>query len=132
MKSKVAVRESKIKGAGRGVFATADIKKGEVIEICPILIFREDDTALVMETALQNYVFEYEGTSSMFALGFGSLYNHRKTPNAIYELLEHEGKTPQDSELYITAIKPIAKNEEVYINYGPAHDEKYAKPKNEK
>ncbi len=118
MKKKVYVQESNIKNAGRGVFASKDIKKGEVIEICPILIFSDKDSANVLKTKLQSYVYEYGKNGSMFALGFGSLYNHQKRANAKYELVEHEGQPEQSSELYITALRPISKNEEISINYG--------------
>ena len=118
MKNKVEIKKSKIKNAGRGVFASVDIRKGEVIEVCPILIFRETDTDLVMKTRLGSYVYAYDKSGSMFALGYGSLYNHSITPNATYELLEYPEKTEQDSELIITAIKSIGKNEEIYFDYG--------------
>ena len=118
MKKKVYIGQSDIKDAGRGVFASTDIKKGEVIEICPILLLDEKENTHIMETKLQSYVFEYEKKASMFALGFGSLYNHRGKANAKYELVEHEGEPAQNAELYITALKSIGKDEEISINYG--------------
>ena len=118
MSNKIHIAKSNIKNAGRGVFASVDIKKGELIEVCPILILWGKDSKHVMETLLQNYVYEYTGTSTMMALGYGSLYNNMHSPNAKYELQEYEGMPEQDSELIITAIKPIAKNEEIVIDYG--------------
>jgi hypothetical protein len=67
-------------GAGRGVFAARDIVVGEAIE-----------------------------RSTALALGYGSLYNHRYSPNA--ETLE----TPD--ELVITALADIAEGSEIFINY---------------
>ena len=125
MRNKIEIRKSKIKNAGRGVFATVDIKKGEVIEICPIIILWDKDFPHVQETLMIGYVYGYTGNSTMIALGYGSLYNHLNTPNAKYELVEHEGMKEQDSELYITALRPIMKNEEIYINYGGEYNEKY-------
>ncbi len=125
MKNKVYIKKSGIKNAGRGVYASVDIKKGEVIEVCPILIFSDKDDKLIMKTRLQNYVYEYTKNCTLFALGYGSLYNHLNDPNAKYELLEHEGMPEGNSELYFTAIKPIKKNEEIFINYGISYDEKY-------
>jgi len=118
MGNKIHIAKSGIKNAGRGVFASVDIKENELIEICPILILWSKDSALVMETLLQDYVYEYTGTSTMMALGYGSLYNNMGTPNAKYELQEYEGMPAQDSELVITAIRPIARNEEIFIDYG--------------
>jgi SET domain-containing protein len=126
MRNKIEIKKSKIRNAGRGVFAAVDIKKGELIEICPIIILWGKDFQHVQETMLIGYVYRYTGESTMIALGYGSLYNHLNIPNAKYELVEHEGMKEQDSELYITALNPILKNEEIYINYGGEYNEKYS------
>ena len=130
MKSKIEIRKSKIKGAGRGVFALKNIKKDEVVEMCPIMIINEKDYLHLKKTILGGYVFGYTGRAAMLALGYGSLYNHHNSPNAMYELVEHENGKEHYSELYITAIKPIPKDGEIYINYGGHYDKMYAeKPK---
>ena len=80
---KVYLAKSKIPGSGRGVFAVEDIKKGEVIEIAPILIL---DFADFIDTKW-NLLFEYYFWLDDFvvlALGYGSLYNHSKDPNCSY------------------------------------------------
>ncbi len=118
MANKIHIAPSGIKNAGRGVFASKNIRKNEIIEVCPILILGSKDTVLVMKTMLQNYVFEYEKDSTLMALGYGSLYNNNDVPNARYELQEYEGSPAQDSELVISAIRPIAAYEEIFINYG--------------
>ncbi len=118
MKNKIEIRKSGIKDAGRGVFATADINKGAIIEICPILILGIKDFVHLEKTMLIHYLYEYTGDSTLLALGYGSLYNHHNKPNAKYELVEYEGMQEQDRELYITATQPISKGEEIFINYG--------------
>ena len=61
------------------------------------------------------YVFGWGRASTALALGYGSLYNHSYAPNA--ETLE----TP--AELVITAVRPIAQGDEIFINYmGTAQD----------
>ena len=126
MSKKIEIRKSKIKNAGRGVFALTDIKKGEVIEICPILIFPGGEYPHLSETKLSGYLFEYTGDSTILALGFGSMYNHTNTPNAKYEMVEYEGKSEQNNELYFVATKPIKKDEEIYINYGGQYKKLYS------
>lgn len=121
MNDKIYIAKSRIKGAGRGVFALADIKKNEVIEGCPVIIFNNEDDGLVTQTILQYYVFEHTKKTSLLALGFGSLYNHSLTPNARYEIEENE----LGSVLYFVAKRKILKGEEIYINYGPFYDELY-------
>ena len=126
MKNKVYVSESKLAGAGRGVFAARKIKKGEVIEVCPILIIWDPETLDLAKTKLAHYVFDYPEKNSMLALGNGSLYNHLKKPNAKYELLTYEGKGDEYNELCISALKTIDKDDEIYINYGEYFDEQFS------
>lgn len=125
MKEKLYIAPSGVDGAGRGVFTSSPIKAGEVIENCPILIFDKPDDTHISKTLLANYIFDYTGRASMLALGYGSLYNHSVTPNAMYELVEYEGMSDLHNELCITALKPIGKDEEIFINYGPHFDEQY-------
>jgi hypothetical protein len=95
-------------GAGRGVFAARDIVVGEEIERCPMLIV-EGDQGEALSLGADGYVFGWRETSTALALGYGSLYNHRYSPNA--ETLE----TPD--ELVITALADIAEGSEIFINY---------------
>ncbi len=118
MEIKIYVAKSGIKNAGRGVFASAKLKKGEIIEVCPILILSPKDTTLAMNTVLGNYLYAHEAEGTMMALGFGSLYNNQDPANAKYELQFYDGMSAQDSELIITALRPIAKDEEIFIDYG--------------
>ena len=125
MSNKIYIGPSKIMKAGRGVFAAADIRKNEVIEICPVIIIARKDGGHLSETILQHYIFDYTHGRSLMALGYGSLYNHNVTPNAKYEILENHTNPGLSGELYITAIRRILKGEEIYINYGAYYDEKY-------
>ena len=127
MSKKVYVGKSNIHMAGRGVFASVDFKKKAVIEVCPVIVMDAKDAELTMQTMLSDYVYEYEKKGCLLALGYGSLYNHHLKPNAKYELAESEGPYPGMLELYIIATKPIAKDEEIYINYGKYFNEKFTK-----
>lgn len=108
--SKVYLNNSKIPNSGRGVFASKNIKKGEIIEIAPILILEFSDFIDTRWNLLFEYYFWME-TYVALALGFASLYNHSKDANCKYEL-NKENKT-----ITFTAIKNIKKNCEIYFNY---------------
>lgn len=95
-------------GAGRGVFARRPFAAGEVIEHCPMLIADEEQGA-ALEIGAEGYVFTWGEGSTALALGFGSLYNHSFDPNAT--TLE------TDDELVISALRDIAADEEIFINY---------------
>lgn len=111
--SKIYLAPSAITEAGRGVFAAQPIKKGEVIEECPVIVVQEKDAATLKETELRNYYFMWgEGLRLVaIALGFGSLYNHSYEPNATYM------KKPEEKMINFVAIKDIITDEEITVNY---------------
>ena len=69
---------------GRGVFAARRFEPGDVIEECPVLTVSGDQAALLDETDLYGFTFEWKKGAAV-ALGFGSLYNHSWAPNARYD-----------------------------------------------
>ena len=112
---KVYIGKSKIDKKGRGVFAKVGIKNGETIEICPILEIAENETHLLNKSSLVTYTIYFGKNKNRMALilGYGSLYNHSKNPNAIINI-KSKGQT-----VIFTAIKDISKDEEIYFNYAP-------------
>ncbi len=99
--------------AGRGVFAQVAIKKGELIEKCPVLEIPEHDMASLSESILVTYFYFFGKNKErmVVALGFGSLYNHTYTPNATYKGNEKE------QTIDFIALKDIKKDEEITVNY---------------
>jgi uncharacterized protein len=98
---------------GRGVFAKKHLKIGAIIEECPIIKMKLQEMTVRKQMLLNYYAFmideqnEYTG----IALGYGSLYNHSDNSNATYYF-------NKEKELMIfEAIQPIAKNQEITINY---------------
>ena len=96
--------------SGKGVFASKDIKKGEIIEVAPILVLEFTDFINTRWNLLFEYYFWMDDYVAL-ALGFASLYNHSKQPNCEYEL-NREAKT-----ITFIAIKEIKKDSEIYFNY---------------
>ena len=99
---------------GRGVFAAERFGAGEVVEECPVILFKKPYEVLHKE--LKTVVFHWpvpEGAAETqaLALGYGSLYNHANPSNLRYEV-------DRDSRLlrYIAA-REIAADEELTINY---------------
>lgn len=110
---KTYVAESAIANAGRGVFAAANIKKDEVIEICPVILVPKSDMSSLKKSFLVNYYFYIGKDNSMLAiaLGFGSIYNHSYEPNATYK------KNLKERTITFFAIKDIKKGDEITTNY---------------
>jgi len=98
----------------RAVVAVVTIKAGTLIEACPVIripydeVYGDDHP----NPTISWYCFGWSAGFTSLALGFGSLYNHSKTPNADYK--------PQNGDcLVIKAIKDIPIGEEVTIDYFP-------------
>jgi hypothetical protein len=110
---KVYIGLSRINHAGRGVFAGSDIKKGEVIERCPVILVPRHDTSNLNESILVTYFFYFgkDKETLVVALGFGSIYNHSYVSNATYKPLIKE------KLIEFRAIKDIKKDEEITVNY---------------
>ena len=97
--------------AGRGVFTRVPRSKGEVVEVCPMMVLPGDQLPLIDETVLYGYYFDWDGTDGALALGLGSLYNHDPTGNVTWELDQEE------EVLRIIAVRDIAPGEELTVDY---------------
>jgi hypothetical protein len=110
----------KVGKCGRGVFARTSIKKGAVIEACPIIVISKKDYKNIAKTVLAGYVFCWGKDDSLaaLALGFGGLFNHATCPNAAFK------KRISTGEIVFRAIQDIKMNEEIRIDYGyPSPDD---------
>jgi SET domain-containing protein len=105
-----AVQVKRSIGRGLGVFARRPIKKGEVIESVPVLIIPAEGLVHGRKNKwLSKYYYDWGKDKLAVSLGYGSLYNHSYTPNAIYE----HGY----ARITYRALRKIAKGEEICINY---------------
>lgn len=103
-----------IAGKGRGVFAGRDFKKGEVIEIAPVIPVSSRNVIESGE-APDGYLLDWDGNYEdeeyCMPLGYIMLYNHSKTPNIMLD---------QDFDAYtmsVIALNDIKAGEEMCWNY---------------
>jgi hypothetical protein len=116
---KTEVRKSQVHGYG--VFAKEPIEAGELIEEVKMLklSLRKGHThdQIINDYAWVNSACkcakcEAEGPTNYMALGYGSIYNHSETPNALT-------RTDYKTEIrLITAIRRIEQDEEIFVTYG--------------
>jgi hypothetical protein len=100
----------RVKGKGRGVFARRAVKNGSVIERAPILLIPIAHLQGGLHSPiLARFFYAWNKTHAAICLGYGSLYNHSFAPNAHYE---HGAMS-----IIYTAIRDIAKGEEITVNY---------------
>jgi len=110
LKNPTKLKISKSEGRGWGVFASEEIKSGEVLEEC--VVYK------VPLSATDDYSFTYRRGSMVepqkrLCSGFGCLYNHSDKPNVEY--LYH----PTHMDVFIfKAKKDISSGEELFIYYG--------------
>lgn len=108
--SKIYVTKSDIPNAGRGVFAAQAIDKDEIIESCPVIKVSLTDPSNNNRGSMVDYFFYFEEDLAI-ALGYGSIYNHSYNPNATYQI------NPDTNSIDFFAIRPIAAEEEITVNY---------------
>ncbi|QDP41187.1 SET domain-containing protein [Radiobacillus deserti] len=102
----------------RGVFATRDIQKGELLHAAPVIAYPNDQHQYIEQTILADYAFEYGINHSAILLGYGMLFNHSYEPNANY-IINFENHT---FEFY--AYTNIEAGDEILINYNGDVDDK--------
>ncbi|RBW69976.1 SET domain-containing protein [Bacillus taeanensis] len=113
------IKTSKISDGefNRGVFATRDIKKGELIHEAPVIPYPNVQHQLIEHTVLADYVYEYGINHSAVILGYGMLFNHSYEPNATYDI-NFDNHT---FDYY--AYTDIKEGEEILINYNGEIDD---------
>ncbi len=101
---------------GRGVFAITNISKDSIIEKSPYIHIPSKDFEDLQETIIERYWFYVSGrddrATCAIGLGYTSLYNHSKKPNADWIIL------PRSKMIKIIALRDIRKGQEITINYG--------------
>ena len=108
------------KGRGRGVFATKEYSRKEIIEKANVLVFsNKDEIDHINSTQLENYTYQWGDDSDKAALvfGHGSLYNHSYSPNAMY-FADHDKNI-----MTFVAIKNIKTGDEITVNYNGDHND---------
>ncbi|MES1225455.1 MAG: SET domain-containing protein [Bacteroidota bacterium] len=104
---------------GRGVFTSADIDAGTIIEISPVIVMTKRERELLDETKLHDYIFEWGADKDQccMALGYVSVYNHSYQSNCEYFMNFDE------EHIFIKTVRPIKAGEELMINYNGNWDD---------
>lgn len=102
-------------GKGRGVFAGRDFKKGELIEVAPIIVMYRPFAQVppVLQTVIFNWtsLANLPQPASAVVLGFGSMYNHANPANMVYKA------NLEDTTIHYIAVTDVSKDEELTVNY---------------
>lgn len=108
----------RIPGKGLGVVAERDIKKGEIIERCPVLVLTPTERKHCEKTILNHYIYPWKSTrSAAVIMGYGFIYNHSFQPNADWK------QNFKTNQMVYRAIQDIQKGEEISVNYNGEPDD---------
>lgn len=108
---------------GRGVFAKKDINKGTVIDIAYVVPIPNKDYKKIRKTILYNYCYIWEDPkhapefTNAITLSISQFINHSYDPNVIY-LYDYKNQA-----IEFSALKDIAKGEELLVNYNGLVDD---------
>ena len=102
---------SKRPGGEFAILAKTQFAKGEIVEICPTIILKEEAKTI---ERLKDIIFEIDKDKNEWALvlGYGSLYNHSDEANIDYAF------NRLTKQMYFITKRPIKLAEELTINYG--------------
>lgn len=105
------VEFAKRPGGEYTVISKTQFANGEVVEICPVIILKEEAKTI---DRLKDVIFEIDKDNNEWALalGYGSLYKHADKPNLDYAF------NKLTKQMYFITKRPIKQNEELTINYG--------------
>jgi len=107
---KIEIKKSPIHG--NGVFSVEKISEGEIIEVCPFIVFPQKPEEKL--PVFYDYSFCWPRTENWthhaFVLGYGALYNHSEEPNASWY-------TDNNSYVFY-ALEDIEIGCEILTNYG--------------
>ncbi len=99
---------------GRGVYAGRAFLDGEVVEVCPVVLFSGSFASIPNE--IRKLLFNWGVLAKVrdthgLVLGYGSVYNHANPANMRYEA------DPTHPLLRFIAVRAIAEHEELSVNY---------------
>jgi SET domain-containing protein len=98
---------------GRGIITTEAILADTIIEVSPVIVMSGKERALLDQTKLHDYIFEW-GTNKdqcCMAMGYVPIYNHSQESNCEY-FMDYDAAV-----IFVKTVRDIEAGEEVTINY---------------
>jgi uncharacterized protein len=112
----IKIGTSKIPNSGLGMFANENIRKGSIIEHCPLLFLKRE--FILKDSLLWKYLFKPSFKNQTFttlAFGYCSIYNHHQHKVNVHHVQDC------DRMMKIVAMKNIKKGQELYLDYGESY-----------
>ncbi len=105
------VEFSKRPGGDYSIFGKTQFAKGEIVEVCPVILTGEIAKTL---DRIKDIIFEIDKNKDQWGivLGYGSLYRHSQNANVDYAY------NPKNRQMYFVTNRFVKLGEELTINYG--------------
>lgn len=105
------VEYTKRPGGDYTIVGKTQFARGEIIEICPVVLVGEICKTL---DKIKDLIFELDKNKGQWGLvlGYGSLYRHSNEPNVEYAY------NPKSRQMYFMTNRTVKHGEELTINYG--------------
>lgn len=118
-KKGLSVKDSRIQGAGKGLFAARDLPRGYLIPYKGVHMTRReidrlypgDMTAQYVYCVNSRHCYDAKSTQS----GYGRWANHSQRPNAEWYIQRRRGQAPK---VFLRLLQDLAKDTEITIDYG--------------
>lgn len=109
----IEVKDSKyLNNKSRGLYATKDFKKDDIVEICPTLIMKKKQ--VTKDNIINDHFFKGNiRDNELLSLGYCSIINHSEEKQNVTWTVSNDDET-----ITILAIKNIKKGDELFSNYG--------------
>jgi hypothetical protein len=109
------VGDSKITGAGKGLFARVPLAAGDRLAVMGVLV-RPESVADACTHYADDHKFRV-GDLLLIPLGYGGMANHSRNPNM--------EKVVEGDRLYLQALRSIAAGEELLFCYSEYAQERF-------
>jgi hypothetical protein len=110
----------RFRGLGRGVCSTVPLRRGQVVEVSPVVVIPPAEWKRLRGTLIERYVFAWgrSGRRNALPLGLGGVFNHADDPNLDWR------PNLRDQSLIFRARRDIPAGEQLTIDYGWTEDER--------
>ena len=113
LNSSISVKDSKLVGGQKGLFAEKKYKENDVIDICPTIKILHSN--IDPSSRLNDYVFQSINDEDhvLVSMGYCGMINHSEEKQNATWIINKD-----DESIKMYAIRDIDQGEEIYVNYG--------------